>query len=89
MNLIFLFFLAGTGTAYASSVYQYKMLFTPSVSVLHAEAKGRVNIYSHFNGETVDQAMNEQFNRIENMMFIKTVQIDDHGQYRVGSDSCD
>ena len=46
------------------------ILFNPSESMLRAEARGRVTIYDSLDSEVVDRALDEQFSRIENMMFV-------------------
>ena len=75
--------------AKAADSYQYKSLFTPSDFTLKAEAKGRIMIYDSLTSKTIDKAMDEQFDRIENMMFVRIVHEQDNGQYYVEDDSCD
>jgi hypothetical protein len=41
-------------------------------SDIEAEAKGRVMIYDGLKNETVEEALNAQFGRIDRMMFIRT-----------------
>jgi hypothetical protein len=50
--------------------YYRDILFNPSESLLRAEARGRVTIYDSLDSEVVDRALDEQFSRIENMMFV-------------------
>ena len=57
----------------ADHQWQLQMLFNPGIEQLQIESRGRVFIY---NGETsadIDQAMDRQYGRIENMMFVNTV----------------
>jgi len=75
--------------AQAVDNYQHKTLFTPSDYTLKAEAKGRIMIYDGMTSNAVDKAMDEQFNRIENMMFVRIVHEQDNGEYYVEDDGCD
>ena len=75
-------------SAFATDSYQNKVLFTPSESTLRAEAKGRIMIYDGLESEIVDRAMNEQFDRIDNMMFIRIRHTQDDGEYLVEDDDC-
>ena len=54
--------------------YQNNLLFNPSKSILAAEARGRVTIYDSLEHSVVDHVLNTQFDRIENMMFVRTRQ---------------
>jgi len=78
-----------TMPAQAMDNYQYKTLFTPGDYTLKAEAKGRIMIYDGLTSKTIDKAMDEQFNRIENMMFISIIHEQDNGEYYVEDDGCD
>lgn len=69
--------------------YQYKSLFTPSDFTLKSEAKGRIMIYDSLTSKTIDKAMDEQFDRIENMMFVRIVHEQENGEYYVEDDGCD
>jgi len=66
--------------------YSYKMLNSPSEAVLSAEANGRVTIYDGLKSKTIDRAMDRQFNRIENMMFIRTRHPQKNGEYETDDD---
>lgn len=81
--------LVASSSVYAEDSYQLKVLFTPSESILVAEAQGRVMIYDGLKSETVDLAMNEQFDRIENMMFVRTLNVQEEGGYEPEDDGCD
>ncbi len=76
-----------SGTVVAGN-YQHNVLFNPSASQLNAEANGRIMIYDQLNNETVEQALNEQFDRIENMMFVRTRYAREDGSVDV-DDDCD
>lgn len=86
--LITILLLCSTTSVYAQDSYQLKTLFEPSNAVLLAEARGRVIIYDGLKSVTVDKAMDEQFNRIDNMMFIRTIYAQNEDEYEVGDDGC-
>ncbi len=71
----------------AQAEFQQNVLFKPSEGVLVAEAKGRVMIYDGLKEKTVHLAMNQQFDRIENMMFVNTRYINQDGEE--AADDCD
>jgi len=88
-SLIVMVLLVASASVHAIDDYQLKVLFTPSETNLEAEFKGRVMIYDGLKSETVDLAMNEQFGRIDNMMFVRTQYIQESGEYEVEDDGCD
>lgn len=68
----------------SSSVSSWQMarLFAPTQADLNAEAKGRVMIYDGLTDKTVERAFDEQFDRLEHMMFMRVVVTDDSGKAR-------
>jgi hypothetical protein len=50
--------------------FQVNALFAPSDAQLRAEAQGRVMIYDGLEEDVVEQALDEEFDRVEHMMFI-------------------
>ncbi|MGD2073416.1 MAG: hypothetical protein PVG38_00615 [Gammaproteobacteria bacterium] len=50
--------------------FQVNALFDPSEAQLRAEATGRVMIYDGLHEDLVEQALDEEFERVEHMMFI-------------------
>ena len=76
----------GANTAHAD--FQLDVLLKPSEGVLVSEARGRVMIYDGLQEETVELALNQQFDRIENMMFVNTRYINEYGEEEV-ADDCD
>jgi hypothetical protein len=77
-----------TQASYAGDTYQYKVLFNPSETNLASEKRGRVMIYDGMTEEEVDFAMEHQFDRIENMMFINTKRRTETGEYVEDDDDC-
>jgi hypothetical protein len=51
--------------------WQLRRLMTPTPSQFSAESKGRVFIYDSLEIDQVEAAMDANFERIENMMFIR------------------
>ena len=70
------------------SSYQEKVLFSPDDYTLKAEAMGRITIYDELDSDTVDRAMDEQFKRINNMMFIRIQHEQEDGEYLAEDDGC-
>jgi hypothetical protein len=70
--------------------FQYNALFNPTTGQLKAEARGRVMIYDGLDNRVVERALDEQFDRIEHMMFIHTRQTssDDDDDDTVEDDGC-
>ena len=76
---------------------QLKNLFEPSQSQLRRETKGHIYIYDGLTDRLVNQAMDKQFDRIQNMMFVGTIvtdtqgepAVDDHGDVIAEDDGCD
>jgi hypothetical protein len=62
-----------TAQAVASAAsWQEKQLLRPTSAQLAAEATGRVVIYDQLHEGLVDRAIETQFARVENMMFVRT-----------------
>ena len=75
----------------ANERFQYNALFNPTTGQLKAEDRGRVMIYDGLDNAEVERALDEQFERIEHMMFIRTrqSQADDDGEEdTVDDDGC-
>jgi len=47
---------------------------------MHKEAAGSVYIYEGVTDRAVNQAMKDEFERVENMMFINTIRTDAQGK---------
>jgi hypothetical protein len=69
--------------AFSESVFerwQMKRMFQPAQSQLMLEQKGKVFIYEGIKDNDVSRVMDEEFERIESMMFIGTVVTDKAGK---------
>ena len=61
-------------------LWQLEQLFEPVASQRRREQRGGINIYSDLKDSVVERAMDEQFDRIENMMFVRTISTDADGE---------
>jgi len=76
-------------TAQADDDYQHRMLLSPSAEMLDAEKQGYIMIYDGLENRVVERAMTEQFDRIENMMFVGTRHLQEDGGLLFEEDGCD
>jgi len=60
--------------------WQVRRLMDPSPQELEKERMGNVYIYDGLTEREVDTALDTQFPRIQNMMFVGTVKTDTHGE---------
>lgn len=61
--------------------WQHSLILEPSENIKDAEIKNQsVFIYQGLTDKTIEQAMDEQFERIEHMMFVNTIVTDQYGQ---------
>ncbi len=72
----------------AEDSFQMAALFDPGESMLQAEARGRVMIYDGMDEEVVERALDEQFDRIEHMMFTRTRHTGSDGEVIIEDDGC-
>lgn len=70
--------------------WQIARLMAPTASQLEAESKGQVYIYDSLDINQVEAAMDSDFDRIENMMFIRIHHPStyDGGEEEVDDDGC-
>jgi hypothetical protein len=76
-------------TADAEDSFQYKALFSPSDAQQRAEARGHIMIYDGLENAVVERAMDEQFDRVEHMMFVRTRNTQPDGEVSYDDDGCD
>jgi hypothetical protein len=60
--------------------WQLALLLSPGVHQYEMEHRGRVFIYDGLRDSDIEQAFDEQYDRIESMMFVNTVVTDDDGE---------
>ena len=65
----------GAAAAEVSEIEQ-RRLFNPTEAELASEAEGRIYIYDGLTDVTVQRALNEECDRVEHMMFIRTKKTD-------------
>lgn len=76
--------IGASGAAFAGDVsdIELRRLFAPVPAELAAEAAGRVYIYEGLRDADVERALEEAFERVGSMMFIRTKLTDDSGEVR-------
>ena len=57
--------------ALASDEYQIRRLLEPTPAEQNQEAEGRIYIYDGLLNEAIESALDQEFDRIEHMMFIR------------------
>jgi len=73
----------------AEDDFQHKVLFSPTASQLQAEARGRIMIYAGLEDAEVERAFDDQFDRVEHMMFVRTRKAEMDGEFSYEDDGCD
>lgn len=69
--------------------WQLAMIHSPSAAQLNVEQRGRVYIYDRMHEAEIELAMNTQFDRLDNMMFVRTrVENSNEGEEGI-DDGCD
>ena len=74
-------------SAEARDNWQEQMLFNPSANQLKLEKDGRIIIYDGLKDTQVSQAMDTQFDRVQSMMFVRTVATDSEGEIMVDEET--
>lgn len=59
--------------------WQLQRLFAPSVQQLSAEDKGFIFIYDGIKSSDIEKVMQEEFERLDNMMFTGIIITDEEG----------
>ncbi len=84
---------AATGSVQASADarggFQMNMIYNPSPAVLERERKGFVFIYDGFSDQEIESVMDDQFERIDAMMFTRIRHVSADGVIEVEDDGCD
>jgi hypothetical protein len=70
-----------------SDRWQVRRLMQPTPAEIEREKKGEVFIYENLKDTEVKAALQQQFNRIQNMMFVGTVKTDEAGEVRRDPDT--
>lgn len=78
----------GAVQAAVANEWDRKQLFGPSAALLDREKAGNVTIFDGVLSSDVDRAMDEQFDRVESMMFVRTLHQVAAGSYE-SDDDCD
>jgi hypothetical protein len=78
--LVFGYPFISTGALSAQQDWQRAMLHSPSAAQLKMERRGRVFIYDGLDEAEVDRAMDSQFGRVDNMMFVRTQKKTESGE---------
>lgn len=78
-----------TTTAFAEDIrdIQMRRLLEPTQAELAQERKGRIYIYESLTNQDISQAMEEEFDRVESMMFIRVPKTDDSGEVMKDADT--
>ncbi len=74
--------------AIAGNDWDKRLLFDPSPAQLEREHAGQVHIYDGMLSSDVDRAMDQQFDRVGSMMFVRTLHPAQDGDYEE-DDDCD
>jgi hypothetical protein len=73
-----------SGQAWSADVSEIELrrLFQPTDAELAAEERGRLYIYEGLRDTDVQRALDEEFERVDNMMFIRTRKTDQAGEVK-------
>ena len=69
-------------TSFAADVREIELrrLYDPTPAELRAETSGRIYIYDGLKDIDVERAMEQEFDRVESMMFIRLKKTDEKGE---------
>lgn len=79
---------AARATDLGASEYDRQLLHHPPASLLAREDRGEVTIYERVYAADIERAMDEQFERVDKMMFVHTLQREPDGSIEE-EDDCD
>ena len=77
------------GLADPQGDWQLEMIHDPSAAQIKVEERGRVYIYDGLHDTEVKLAMDTQFDRLDNMMFVRTKVETPEGKTETEDDGCD
>ena len=80
---------AATALAGQEGDWQLEMIHDPSAAQIKVEERGRVYVYDRLGDADVELAMNMQFDRLDNMMFVRTKVETPKGETEAADDGCD
>ena len=71
---------SGTAGAVDVSAIEKRRLFEPTEVELRKEAKGRIYIFDGVSDADIARAMDEEFARVQSMMFIRVKKTNENGE---------
>ncbi len=86
---------AGSGAVEAENTgptldeWQLDLIYHPSDAMLEREARGFVFIYDGFTDTQVEQVLDDQYDRIESMMFTRVKKTDENGERMIDPETGD
>jgi hypothetical protein len=80
---------SGEAAAADVSEIELRRLLEPTEAELMAEQEGRIYIYDGVRDIDIQRAMDEEFHRVESMMFIRTRKTDEAGEVKRNTDTGD
>lgn len=78
---------SSAGTATDVSDIELRRLFEPTKAELAAEEQGRIYIYDGLRDTDVQRALDEEFERVDQMMFIRIRKTDEDGEVKRDADT--
>jgi hypothetical protein len=78
---------SSAGTAADVSDIELRRLFEPTEAELVAEERGRIYIYDGLRDVDVQRALDEEFERVDHMMFIRIRKTDEGGEVKRDADT--
>lgn len=88
VTFLSLWLLLASASVNAAPDWELQQLHQPSEHLLELEQAGRITIYDGVPVADVEQALDKQFDRIDTMMFIRTLHPTPSGYFEA-DDDCD